>query len=157
MMRRLMILVMVVLFVSGCSAFDSDNTPYEGFNERDIPFNPFLAVGPYEGVYKGSMTLEEADEACASVSEAVGEAKEMVVDVIQAGDLISVQFEDGMEENGKLYNDKVTIVRRGVSDVRMFNLEFMGEGVVQGKVEVFEGESVVDPCALYSITLAKDS
>lgn len=160
MIRRLIVLALALTFISACSAFDKDPTPYEGFPERDIPFNPFLAVGPYEGIYDGSMALEQLNESCPSVLEEVGQEIPVELDVIQAGEVISVEFEDGTEENGKLVEDKVTLVKRNADDVRMFHLDFSGEGMLEGEIEVFSssgGKAMVESCATYSVSCVKSS
>jgi hypothetical protein len=152
-----------MLFASAfaCSAFDHSSEPYEGFNPSEVPLNPFLSAGPYEGVYTGTMTLDGAEETCVGVEEAVGDAVEITLDVLQAGELVSVMFEDGVEENGKLVNEKVTVVKREASDTRMYHLQFGSTGLdeeasgVSGTVEVFVGDEIITPCATYSLSASR--
>jgi hypothetical protein len=163
MIRRFMVVIAALLFASAfaCSAFDHSSEPYEGFNPSEVPLNPFLAAGPYEGVYTGTMTLESVDETCVGVAEAVGDAVEITLDVLQAGELVSIMFKDGVEENGKLVNDKVTVVKREASDTRMYHLQFGSTGLdeeasgVSGTVEVFVGDEIITPCAKYSCNCHK--
>jgi len=157
MYRRFIVVLIALLFVSACSAFDHSSEPYAGFNEREIPLNPFLAAGPYEGVYSGTMTLDSVDESCPSVAEAVGDVKDIKLDVLQAGELISVMFEDGVEENGRMVDTRVTVVKRDAGDTRMYHLKFMDGGQLEGTVEVFAGEDIIEPCASYSCACHKSA
>lgn len=161
MKRRIVILTVVAMalaVLAGCSAFDHDNTPYEGFDRSLWPTNPSIMVGPYEGNYEGTMKLDSKDAACASVAEEVGAEAPISFDVVQAGPLVSVGFEDGAEENGKLIETKVTIVQRGASDVRMFYIEFSDAGL-SGTVEVMPAadSGSVDACASYTLTMTRIS
>lgn len=160
MIRRLMIVALALFFVSACNAFDHDNTPFEGFSERDVPFNPFLTVAPYEGIYTGTIVLERLDEGCIGVEGTVGEEKPITLDVVQANEYINVKFEDGAEAEGKLYETKVTVVKKDMNDTRMFHLEFLEEGIIEGSCDVLAGSgenASVEPCAVYSLSLSKGS
>jgi hypothetical protein len=103
------------------------------------------------------MTLESADEDCVGIVDEVGVEIPVTLDVIQAGEVISVQFEDDTEESGKLVDTKVTVVKREASDVRMYHLEFSDEGV-SGQVEVFVddgADGLIDPCGSYAISASR--
>lgn len=160
MIRRLLVVAVALLVLpalSACSAFSHDNTPYEGFNESQIPVNPFLGTGPYEGVYTGTMTLDRADEDCVGIVDEVGVEIPVTLDVIQAGEIISIQFEDDTEESGKLVDTKVTIVKREASDVRMYHLDFADEAI-SGQVEVFiddGADGMFDPCGSYTVSASR--
>lgn len=136
-----------------CSAFDSDNTPFEGFNEKDIP-TPGLVAGVHEGIYEGTMTLADAERSCPSVTESEGDTVDVTFDIIHSGDFISVKFADETEEHGKLVNEKVTLVKRSADSVRMFYFEFEEGGQMTGVCEVLpvvDGDIDSQPCATYQI------
>ncbi len=158
MIRRLMIVALALLFVSACNALDHDNTPFEGFSERDVPFNPFITVAPYEGIYSGTIVLESLDEGCIGVEDVVGEEKSITLDIIQANEYINVKFADETEAEGKLFGSKVTVVKKNMNDTRMFHLEFLEGGLIEGACDVLAGSgenASVEPCAIYSLSLSK--
>ena len=78
MTRHAFIAIAIALVVSmwGCEAFNSDNTPFEGFNEKDIP-TLGLVAGAHEGIYEGTATLADMDRSCPSVTEAEGDGVEL--------------------------------------------------------------------------------
>ncbi len=128
-----------------------------GFSPDVIPVNPFLASGPYEGDYCGTMTLDSVTEECVTVGENVGDEVISAMNVIQVGELISVNFEGDVEESGKLSENRVTIVKHGISDMRMYHLEFGDEGIT-GTCDCFaktDGDVGVHPCATFALSLAR--
>jgi len=158
MIRRLILVVFALMFVTACNALDHDNTPFEGFSERDVPFNPFLAASPYEGDYSGTITLQSIEEGCPCDEGVVGEERPITLNVVQANEYINILFEDEVEANGKLVETKVTVVKKGMNDTRMFNLDFAGEGVIEGACDCHQGvgdNTSVEPCAKYEMSLSK--
>lgn len=156
MIRRIFVIFAVALIASmlGCEAFNSDNTPYTGFDEKDIPASPGLVAGAYEGIYEGTATLADVEGSCPSVTEAEGDAVAATFDVIHSGDFISVKFEDETEEHGKLVDDKVTVVKRSSDSVRLYHMDFEEGGIMTGVIEVIpvvDGELDGEPCATYQV------
>jgi hypothetical protein len=156
MTRHVFIAVAIALVVSmwGCEAFNSDNTPFVGFDEKDIPAIPGLVAGAYEGLYEGTLTLADVEGSCPSVTEAEGDVVNATFDVIHSGDFISVKFEDETEEHGKLVDGKVTVVKRSADNVRLYEMDFDEGGVMTGIVEVIpvvNGDLDGQPCAMYQI------
>jgi len=155
MTRHAFIVIAIALVASmwGCEAFNSDNTPFKGFDEKDIP-TPGLVAGAHEGIYHGTMTLADAESACPSVTEVEGDAIDTIFDVIHSGDFISVKFEDESEEHGKLVDSKVSLVKRDSDSVRLYHLEFEEGGQMTGVCEVLpvvDGDIDGEPCATYQI------
>ena len=155
MTRQAFIVLAIVLVASmfGCEAFNSDNTPFEGFNEKDIP-TLGLVAGAHEGIYEGTLMLADAESGCPTVTEAEGDAVNVIFDVIHSGDFISVKFEDGTEEHGKMVDSKVSLVKRSSDAVRMYHFEFEEGGIMTGAVEVLPviaGDIGGEPCATYQI------
>ena len=156
MIRNSLIVVAIALAACmwHCSAFDSDNTPFVGFNEKDIPAMPGLVAGAHEGIYEGTMTLMRSDEGCSGVQESQGDVSDVVLDVIHSGDFISVVFEDESEEHGKLNDGKVTLVKRSSDSVRLYHLDFVEGGTMNGTCEVLpvvDGDISSESCAEYEI------
>ncbi len=158
MKRSLIILAVAVALSSGCSAFDHVNTPYEGFSRDEIPFNPYIMAGASEGDYAGTMKLDSKSAECVGVVEEVGAETPVKFNVLAAGALVSVSFEDGAEESGKLVDSKVTVVKRGENDVRMYHLEFSDAGI-NGAVDVFPGgeSTSIDVCGKYTLAMTRAS
>jgi len=156
MTRHIFIAIAIALVASmwGCEAFNNDNTPFVGFDEKDIPAIPGLVAGAYEGLYEGTLTLADVQGSCPGVTEAEGDAVNAKFDVIHSGDFISVKFEDETEEHGKLVDDKVTVVKRSADNVRLYEMDFDEGGTMTGVVEVIPvvaGELDGEPCAMYQI------
>ena len=156
MIRHALIVVAIVLAAGmcHCNAFSSDNTPFEGFNEKDIPAMPGLVAGAHEGIYEGTMTLMRSEETCPGVTDAQGETSDVVFDVIHSGDFISIVFEDATEEHGKMVDGKVSLVKRSAEHVRMYHLEFIDGGQMTGVCDVLpivDGDIGAEPCAEYEI------
>lgn len=156
MIRHIFIAIAIVLVVSmwGCEAFNNDNTPFVGFDEKDIPAMPGLVAGAYEGIYEGTSTLADVEGSCPCVTESEGESVASTFDVIHSGDFISVKFEDETEEHGKLVDDSVSIVRRSAECVRLYHMDFEEGGVMTGAMEVIpvvDGDLDGEPCATYQL------
>ncbi len=156
MIRHLAVVTFALALLAGCSAFDHDNTPYEGFSPDQISADLNIAAGAYEGDYTGTMKLDSKSDACAGITEEVGAETPIKLNIVQAGVLVSVGFEDGSEESGKLIDTKVTVVKRGDSDVRMFFLSFLDAGI-EGTADVYPAskEAGIESCGSYSFTLSR--
>jgi len=157
MKTRVFITIVAAMMVAACSAFDTNNTPYEGFGPDIVP--PPLAGGggQFQGSYKGEITLQEND--CEFLADEVGVASPVVFDVLQSGNLVSVGFEDESEASGDLDGSKVTIVKRDVSNTRIYHIEFTDTGIT-GDCEYIDSAAVAnqigDSCAKYGLSLTKE-
>lgn len=157
MIQRMIIVVLALMFVGACNALEHDPTPLEGFNENEVNLNPFLSVGRYDGVYSGSMALESKEEGC-PCEEPAADAT-FTLDVIHVAQLISIQFDDAEECSGKLYEEKVTVVKKDVNDTKMFHLRFLDDGTIEGACDCHAGVGDTmqfEPCARYRLSLSKN-
>ena len=157
MIRRLLFFLCAVAFMGACNALDHDSTPLKGFNEHEVNLNPFLSVGRYDGVYSGSMTLESKAEGC-PCEEASADGM-VTLDVIHLAQLVSIQFDDAQECSGKLYEDKVTVVKKDIGETRMFHLRFLEDGAMEGVCDCHAGvgpSMQFEPCARYRLSLNKN-
>jgi len=153
---RLLVCVISLAFMAACSAFDKDPKLYDGFDPSIQP--PFMTAGSgqYDGTYKGEMKLAENN--CENLADAIDSTTPLKVNVIQSGDVMSVQFDDDGEISGTVKDGKVTILKRDVSNSRIFHLEFTENGVT-GECEYIDaapvGDQLGEPCAKYSLSLSK--
>jgi predicted small secreted protein len=155
MKSRILLVVVAAMMVAACNAFDDSNTPYEGFGPDIIP--PIMGAGPFEGSYRGEMTLTENN--CQDLIDAVDSTSEISFTVLQSSNLVSVGFDDETEASGSLDSDnKTAIVKHDASDTKIFHLQFSETGV-NGECEYIEGAPIGDqlgePCAVYSIDMSR--
>ena len=154
--RRLIVLAMALALLSGCAAFDTDNTPYEGFSPDLIPVLGGQA-GPLSGYYIGDMTLDS--NTCQGVSDEVGKAIPLVLDIIQTELGMSLTLEDQSVLTGALEEDNEAVFMSQVESTKQyFRLDFSEEAKITGSYEVKELDAngqYADPCASYSLYLEK--
>lgn len=151
---RLGVAVMAAFFLVGCSAFDSDNTPYEGMKPGD-PVPGINVGGIYSGYYAGDMTVDA--NSCASVSDEQGSAIDMGFEVIHADTTVNIIFDDGTTVAGTLDGEKVTIMVENLGVKHVYYFTF-ADGEVTGSAEVIEADAAGEyssPCATYSVALKK--
>lgn len=155
MKTRLIISAVVLVLLSGCSAFDKNASSLSGFS-------PSVAAtqggkGQFEGTYKGITSLTENN--CEELTGEAGEEAPLSLNIIQTSDLVSVGFEDDSEASGSLEGNKTTVVKRDVSSSGIYHLEFTDTGI-SGDYEYIEGApaggQLGEPCATYSVSLTKE-
>lgn len=152
---RLIVVLASFCLLTGCAAFDSSSEPYEGFSPDEVPPPPSAATGIYTGYYAGNITYES--NTCASVTDEVGAAVPLAVDVLHQDTTINTTFDDGTTAAGTLEGEKVTLLTEDamVKYVYFFAFE---DGKVTGSGEVIEANAdgqFADPCAKYSFELTK--
>ena len=156
MKKGLLVSILALFLITACSALDSDSTPYEGFSPDVTP--PIMGHGRFEGNYVGEMKLVTNE--CSFLAEELNAATELKLNVLQSSDMVSVAFEDASEVSGSLdENDSTIIVKRDISESRIYYLTFSDEGIT-GECEYIEGAPVDgqlgEPCATYTVELAKE-
>ncbi len=154
MSKRLIIIVCVLMSLAGCAAFDSDNEPYVGFSPDVIPAIPGGEVGIYSGYYAGAMTLDS--NSCAGVSDAVGDAIELAINVVHSANILNVAFADETAASGELTGTGAVFMLQTGSIKHVYYLDFAVEDAVAGSCEVIEAAedgSFGEPCASYTISL----
>lgn len=156
MKTRIFVVVVAAMMVAACSAFDNNNKPYDGFGPDIVP-PPGVGGGAYEGVYKGELKLIE--NACVDLVAEIDSTEPLEVDIVQSGDLVSMGFEDDTEASGSVTEGKATIIKRDVSNVMIFHIEFV-DGAISGECSYIEGAPLGDqlgePCAKYSVSLTRE-
>ena len=154
--RRLIVLAMALVLLSGCAAFDTDNTPYEGWSPDLIPVLGGQA-GPLSGYYIGDMTLDS--NTCQGVSDEVGKAIALVLDVLQTDLGMNLTLEDASVLAGALEGDNKAVFMSQVETTRQYyRLDFSEEAKITGSYEVKEPDAdgqYADPCASYTLYLEK--
>jgi hypothetical protein len=151
---RLVIAVCALSVLCSCAAFDSDGTPFEGFSPSEIPTPEGAGETGLSGYYAGNMVLDSND--CESVSDEVGAASILGIDVAQNDDVMSFTFSDDSFSKGALEGDKATFMTDTLGVRHIYYLTFGEEGLVDGSCEVFEASEdgvFRTPCASYSISL----
>lgn len=153
---RFVLAVLVLSLVSGCAAFDTDNTPYSGFNPDEVQIPNGLS-GPYNGNYEGTMTLDS--NTCAGVSDEVGAAIPLKINVVQSESLLGLTFEDETRLAGELSSESkaVFMIKTGATK-HVYYLTFSEEKQIDGSCEVIEPDENGmdgDPCASYTVTMSK--
>lgn len=152
---RLLVAVAAVVFLAGCSAFDSDNTPYEGLPPGEVMPAPGASANLYSGYYSGDMKVET--NTCQTVADEVGSAIAIALEVVQSDTAINVLFDEGAEVAGTLTDDKVTIMVEEAGVKEVYYLTFADEEL-NGNAEAIEADAngqYGDPCATYTVALAK--
>ncbi len=133
---RLSTLIMTALLLSACAAFDSgDKTVTEMTSEGKPAVSP--GENKYQGFYTGKAEL--GDNKCKTADI----ADDVSLDILQAGEVISLMTEDNKEASANLDGDKVSILIKKVSESRMYELSFDAE-VASAVISVFESVSEGD-------------
>jgi hypothetical protein len=144
-----------VCCMSGCAAFDSDNTPYVGFDPDIVPVIPGGVAGIHSGFYTGTVTLDS--NTCAGLEEEVGTSKDFAVDVIHVDNYINMTFEDGTVAAGEVEGDGVIFMQKDGSTEEVYYLTFSDEEeTISGSLEFIEPNEdgqYADPCAVYTVTM----
>ncbi|MBN1283610.1 MAG: hypothetical protein JXA24_07560 [Proteobacteria bacterium] len=156
MSKRLVIIACILIAIGGCAAFDSDNTPYEGFSPDQVPLLPGKDIGIYSGYYAGTMTLDS--NSCAGVSDAVGEALDMSMDVIHSANLLNATFGGGSVASAEIKDTGAIFMVQQGSTRHVYYLDFSVEDTIGGScevIEVSEDGSWGKPCASYAVSLSK--
>ncbi|MFA4873795.1 MAG: hypothetical protein WC956_04980 [bacterium] len=153
---RFLIVIAVLSLMAGCAAFDTDSTPYAGFNPDEVVF-PTGMSGPYNGSFTGTMTLDSST--CQGVSDEVGAAVPLNVDVVQSDKIINITFEDATVSAGELSaeNKAILVVQTG-STKHVYYLTFSEDSKIDGTCEVIEADAdgqYVKACGSYTAALAK--
>ena len=156
MKNRIIVLGLALTLLAACNAFDNSSKPYDGFGPNIVP-PPGVGGGPFEGNYKGEMTLTENN--CSELADEVDAKTALAFNVVQNADLVSLQFEDEREASGSMKDGKTTIVMKDTSNTKIYHLEFTDKGIT-GTCEYIEGapigDQLGDPCAKYSVALSKE-
>ena len=152
MIKRILFVAVSCIFLMSCSAFEHDDLTLP----VDAQGNPSLSgfAGTYEGVYKGAMTLSRNE--CEGAGATVEMPDEVTADVLQSGDIMSIQFGDGMEATGTMKDNSVVLVFKDVSVSKIYRLDFNEDGIT-GICEVSETTVSGDlskTCAEYSLELS---
>jgi hypothetical protein len=154
--KRLLVAVCAVIFISGCAAFDHDNTPYSGFEPDLIPVDNGANVGPNSGYYAGTMTAET--NACQAVSDAVGDAVPLAIDVVQSNTTLSFTFADAMVTSGLIDEGGKTTFMVKIGETRHVYALTFADSKVSGSIDVIEANADSQfgtPCATYAVELTK--
>ena len=121
----------------GCSAFDS------GTPTVNDPTNPIVSPEGSEnvqqGFYTGTMTLES--NSCATIATEIGAEEEFAVDVLQAEDLVSLQFDDGTQQSATLDGNSATVVRATDGMTRIYAITFNDDQSITGSCDVAENDA----------------
>lgn len=152
---RLLVALCAVFCLAGCSALDTDNTPYEGMNPGDPIPGLGVSGGIYAGYYAGDMTAEA--NTCQSVSDEVGKAVDLAVEIMHADTQIEAIFDEDVRVAGTLTGESVTLVVTTMGVEHVYRFTF-ADGTITGSAEVIEADEAGQygaPCATYAISLAK--
>jgi len=154
MSKRLILVLCVLISLGACAAFDTDNTPYEGFSPDEVPMIPGGQIGIYSGYYAGTMTVES--NACAGVADAVGDEIAFALDVIHDANMLNITFEDGIAASGELVDTLAIFMDETSGTKHVYYLDFAVEDSIDGScevIEVSEDGSYGEPCASYAISM----
>ena len=153
---RVLVVACLMSLICGCSAFDNSSEPYEGVPEDQVQAAQSGGViSTYTGYYAGDKTLDT--NTCTSVTDEVGAAVPLSLDIAQSDVTIGVTFEDGQTASGALDTDKTIVMLEDASVKQVYYLTFT-DGAVDGSSEVIEADEngqFGDPCATYTIALEK--
>ena len=152
---RLLVALVAVFCLAGCSALDTDNTPYEGMNPGDPIPGLGSTGGIYAGYYAGDMTAET--NTCQSVSDEVGAAVDFDVEIMHADTQIEAIFDEDVRVAGTLDGENVTLVAITMGVEHVYRFTF-ADGGISGTAEVIEMDEAGQygaPCATYAVSLAK--
>ena len=155
---RVLLAIALLALMSGCAAFDTDNTPYAGFDPNLVTL-PSLAKGAYNGSFTGTMTVDS--NTCAGVSDKVGDAVDAKMDVVQSDNIVNIKFEDGSVSASELSADsKATFMVQTGTTKHVYYLTFTNKTNIDGTCEVIEADENGDyakPCANYTVSLEKQT
>ena len=152
-MKKILGLVLVVT-CSACAAFDSDSKTLSSVTPAGMP-SVAAGANQFEGFYSGK--TKQVANTCASADLSL-QGDELQVDVLQAGDVMSVAFADGITSDGNLEDgNKVTIKvdRAGVAWLYTFSFD---EATASGSIDVVESTTegkLDEACAKYNFSLEK--
>lgn len=152
---RLLVALIAVVLITGCSALDTDNAPYEDMPPGTTIPAPGGSADLYNGYYAGDMSVET--NTCQSVSDEVGSVVELGIEIVQADATINALFDSGPQVAGTLDGDKVTIMTEELGVKHVYYLTFE-DGELNGSAEAIEADAngqYGDPCATYTIALTK--
>lgn len=152
---RLLVVLFAIFMIGGCAAFDSDNTPYVGFDPSIVPVMPGGVPGIHSGFYAGTLTLDSNE--CEGVMDEVGTSSDFAVDVIHVDNYINMTFEDGTVVAGELVGDSAVFMTKVGSTENVYYFTFSDESeTITGSFEVIEPNDDLqygDPCAVYSVAM----
>lgn len=155
---RFVVVIFAIIMMAGCSAFDSDNDPYVGWEPDMIPAVPGGKAGIYSGYYAGTKTLDS--NSCASIADEMGIAADFAVDVLHVDNYVNLTMADGTVMAGELVGDSAIFMTKDGSTEHAYYLTFSDEvESITGYAEVIEpNESgqYGDPCAQFTISLQED-
>jgi hypothetical protein len=153
--RGIFVGVVALLALSGCAAFDTDNTPYAGFDQVQLP--PSVGGGPYAGYYAGTMTLES--NACEAVSDAVGDAVPIAFTITENENLLNIVMPDKSASSAELDDAKKGkfVIQTG-SVKHVYTVDLSKEQKVSGACDVIEADAngmYGTSCASYVLDLTR--
>lgn len=155
---RFLLAVIFLSLMAGCAAFDHGSTPYEGFDPSEVKIPNGLS-GPYNGKFTGTMTPDS--NTCASVSDEVGAAVPLDVQVVQKDKLINMTFSDQQMAPGELSPEgKGTFMVEISGTKHVYYLTFSEDSKIEGTSEVIEKDengTYAKPCATYTVALSKSA
>lgn len=154
---KILVALFIPVLVCGCAAFDSDSTPFEGFDASQVPQIQGLSGGPLSGSYAGDMTLDS--NTCTSVSDTTGAKSSLTLTVSQSNSALGFTFDDGTTTSGTLDGEKVTLMKTTLGVKHVYYLK-ISKGKIDGSCEVIEANSdgqYSSPCASYTLALSKKS
>lgn len=143
-----------LLLVVACAAFDNEDKFLEDVNADG---NPIISVGgpstQWQGFYVGGASLD-GENRCKSGGVI---PKEVAIDVMHTGTVVSVQFEDGTGTSGTLTGNNVSLLVTANGQSLLYELAFNEDGA-RGKIHVIESTTqgqLDQACAMYKLTLAR--
>lgn len=155
MAYRLLVVLVSIFLISGCAAFDNDNTPYEGMKPGDPVPGLVTEANLYSGYYSGDMTADTSS--CKSVTDEVGAVAPLGLEVVHVDKVVNIVFDSGPTVAGDLDGADVTVMVEDSGVKQAYYLTFANEEIT-GSSEVIEADDngqYGDPCATYSIALKK--
>lgn len=152
---RILVVAASLALLASCAAFDSSNTPYEGFSPDEIPVPQ--GVGIYSGHYAGTKTLDSST--CASVSDELGDQVPLEFDVEHRDTAVNVVFGENGVAAGTLSGESATVMTTEGNAKNVYYLTF-ATGRISGSAEVIEADAAGqygDACASYTLTMTKEA
>ncbi len=163
---RILVVVLSILCISGCAAFDSSQGSAPDGDGDGFLLNPGVGTVNYEAYFKGTLTLES--NACETIEAEEGSSVDFGMLVLRSADTVNVTFDDGETVSGTLEGDTATFLADASGERRIYYLSFSafsadftgGDQTIEGTGEIFEpaaeGEGYEsEPCGEYSLTLTK--
>ena len=150
MIKYFFVVLSCFLLIS-CSAFEHDDMTIPVDSEG----NPSITgtSGTYEGVYDGTVKLVSND--CSNAGASVSMPTEITADILQSGDIISVQFDDEQDVTGKLQDNSAVLVLKESNLTKIYRLNFNEDGIT-GTCEISESTAsgeLGNTCASYDVEL----